>query len=163
MRILSLLFLALSSPISESFSRFPTHTSSTSYTKTSSASLTPTDSTTNSITFTHTNTRTVSITDSISLTPSFSLIPYSNSSTSTAYLINTVTPSTTNIVISQPQTTNGLNIQVIISISVMASIIGSMLLFFIILKIKHQTKAKVDTSKQPQLSLPTNTVVKNTA
>lgn len=161
MRILSLLFLALSSPISESFSRFPTHTSSTSYTKTSSASLTPTDSRTNSISFTHTNTRTVSITDSISLTPSFSLIPYSNSSTSTAYLTNTATPSSTNIVISQPQTTNGLNIQGIISISVMASIIGSMLLFFIILKIKHQTK--VDTSKQPQLSLPTNTVVKNTS
>jgi carbohydrate-binding DOMON domain-containing protein len=48
-------------------------------------------------------------------------------------LTQTSTPSTTLIVI--PPTNNGLNLQGIIAVSVLGSILGSMLLFFIVLKI----------------------------
>jgi len=150
MRISSLFFFVFVIPSSESFSRFPTPTNSISVSP--SFTNTKTSTLSSSLTLSPTDSRTIS--SSLSLSPSITSNSSYSSSTTMYFTYSpllsdtvtqtqtqtvsetqtkTYTPSTTLIVI--PQTNDGLNLQGMIAIGVLGSILGSMLLFFIVLKI----------------------------
>ena len=146
MRISSLFLFLLSLTGGESYTRFPTPTSSisvsptktsnptnsrtSSITLTSSLSLSPSNSRTSSLSLTPSNSRTSNSTHTTeSSTFYFSYTPSLTFSTETS------TPSVSTALVIIPISNNGFNTEALVAVSVLGSALGATLLYFIGYKI----------------------------